>query len=183
MFFLTMDRDVPLGLASLFFSALNLASVSARLIGRHWVISGCFHVASAASGLAGIRMFFLFIAPPGMDDKNVLILTYSAVTVILFTVLFGNGYGATFNSLYALKPIVFGKQNLGRTQSALFGLGLCDNAPGSVLTAVLRSDYDTYQRPFLVAAVARTATLSFSMLHASSLVVILKGSRSCGSRT
>ena len=158
MFFLTIDRDVTLGLASLFFSALNLASFSAKLIGGHLGDQfDRFHVAAAASGLASIGIFFLFIAPPGLDDNNVPILTNSAVALILFTVLFGFGYGATFNSLYALTPIVFGKQNLGRTQSALFGLGLCGNALGSVLTAVLRSAYDTYQRPFLVAAVACTA--------------------------
>ena len=60
-----------------------------------------------------------------------------------------------------MKPIVFGKQNLGRSQSAFFGLGLSGNAPGSALTAVLSADYNIYQRPSLVAAVACTVNFFF----------------------
>ena len=60
----------------------------------HWVISDRFHVAVAPGRLSSIRLFFLFIALPGLDDDNVPILTYSAVAVILFTVLFGFGCDA-----------------------------------------------------------------------------------------
>lgn len=74
--------------------------------------------------------------------------------MILFACVFGFGYGATFNSLYVLVPITFGRQNLGKIQSSLFGLGLAGNAVGSIATGVLRSKYGTYDRPFLVAGVA-----------------------------
>lgn len=60
--------------------------------------------------------------------------------------------GGVFNSLYSLVPLVFGRGNLGATQSSLFGVGLIGNAIGSVLTGVLRSKYGTYQVPFLVSA-------------------------------
>ena len=155
MFFLTLDRGIPLAIASFYFSALNLASFSAKLVGGHLGDRfDRFHVASAASGLAAIGIIFLFLNAHGVDDNYVPYLTHSHVAMVLFTVLFGFGYGATFNSLYALTPIVFGRKNLGRTQSALFGLGLGGNAVGSVLTGVLKERYGTYQTSFLVAAVA-----------------------------
>lgn len=158
MFFLTIDRGMSLGLASLFFSALNFAAFSAKLVGGHLGDRfDRFHVASASSGLAAVGIIFLFLGSNGLDQNNIPYLTSSSFAMLMFTVLFGFGYGATFNCLYALTPIVFGKQNLGRTQSTLFGLGLAGNAVGSVLTGVLRSRYGTYQRPFLVAAMACTS--------------------------
>lgn len=159
MFFLTIDRGVSLGVASLLFSTLNGSAFVAKLVGGHLGDRfDRFHVASAASGLAAVGIFFLFIGETtGLDEQNIPRLTASPVAMVIFAVVFGFGYGATFNCLYALTPIVFGKQNLGRTQSALFGLGLAGNAVGSVMTGVLRSKYLTYQRPFLVAALACTA--------------------------
>lgn len=155
MFFLTIDRDLSLGIASLFFSALNLSAFTAKLVGGHLGDKfDRFHVASASSGLAAIGIVFLFLWTPGLDSHHIPYLTSSPIAVLMFTVLFGFGYGSTFNCLYALTPIVFGKQNLGRTQSTLFGLGLAGNAVGSVMTGVMRSHYGTYQRPFLVAAMA-----------------------------
>lgn len=158
MFFLTIDREMSLGLASLFFSALNFSAFTAKLVGGHLGDHfDRFYVASGASGLAAFGIVFLFLGTPGLDEHSIPYLTSHPLAVLMFTVLFGFGYGATFNCLYALTPIVFGKLNLGRTQSTLFGLGLAGNAVGSVLTGVLRSSYDTYQRPFLIAAVACTA--------------------------
>eukprot|EP00177_Eucheuma_denticulatum_P001547 GFKZ01002775.1.p1 GENE.GFKZ01002775.1~~GFKZ01002775.1.p1 ORF type:complete len:734 (-),score=51.91 GFKZ01002775.1:1973-3976(-) len=158
MFFLTIDRGMSLAVASLFFSALNFSAFSAKLVGGHLGDRfDRFHVASASSGLAAVGIIFLFLGSSGLDQNNIPYLTSSSFAMLMFTVLFGFGYGATFNCLYALTPIVFGKQNLGRTQSTLFGLGLAGNAVGSVLTGVLRSRYGTYQRPFLVAAMACTS--------------------------
>lgn len=155
MFFLTIDRGMTLGMASLFFSLLNLSSFSAKVIGGHLGDRfDRFYVASAASGLAALGIVFLFLGSQGLDEDHIPYLTQSSIAMLLFTMLFGFGYGATFNCLYALVPIVFGRRDLGRTQSTLFGLGLAGNAVGSVLTGVLRSEYGTYQRPFLVAAVA-----------------------------
>lgn len=158
MFFLTIDRGMSLGLASLFFSALNFSAFTAKLVGGHLGDHfDRFYVASGASALTAFGIMFLFLGTPGLDEHNIPYLTSHSLAVLMFAVLFGFGYGATFNCLYALTPIVFGKQNLGRTQSTLFGLGLAGNAIGSVLTGVLRSHYDTYQRPFLIAAMACTA--------------------------
>lgn len=155
MFLLTLDNGMSLSVASLFFSILNLSSFSAKLVGGHLGDRfDRFHVASASSGLAAVGILFLFMSPPSLGDDNIPHLTSSPLAFLLFTILFGFGYGATFNSLYALTPIVFGKRNLGRTQSALFGLGLTGNAVGSVLTGVLRSRYGSYERAFLVSAVA-----------------------------
>ncbi|CDF34129.1 unnamed protein product [Chondrus crispus] len=155
MFFLTIDRGMSLGVASLFFSALNLAAFTAKLVGGHLGDHfDRFHVASASSGIAAVGTMFLFLDTPGLDEDKVPSLTTHPVAMLTFTVLFGFGYGATFNCLYALTPIVFGKQNLGQTQSTLFGLGLAGNAVGSVLTGVLRSKYGSYERPFLIAGVA-----------------------------
>lgn len=158
LFFLTIDRGMTLSAASLYFSALNFASFTAKLVGGHLGDKfDRFHVASLSSGLASVGIYVLFIAPPFMGPHGFLQLTHSPTAVLCFILLFGFGYGATFNSLYALTPIVFGKENLGRTQSTLFGLGLIGNAIGSVITGVLRAKYDTYDLPFLVAAVLCTA--------------------------
>ncbi|PXF41527.1 hypothetical protein BWQ96_08730 [Gracilariopsis chorda] len=155
MFYLTIDTHMSLAFASLFFSALNFASFSAKLLGGHLGDHfDRFHVASLSSALAAIGITFLFNFGAGLDQNYMPHLTESPFAILLFALLFGFGYGATFNSLYALTPILFGKHNLGRTQSALFGLGLCGNAVGSVLTGVLRSKYGSYQVPFFVTALA-----------------------------
>lgn len=157
MFFLSIDRGMTLSLASLYFSALNMASFTAKLIGGHIGDRpgfDRFHVASATSAVAGVGVILLFLDTAGVDEQYIPYLTTSPIAVLLSVVLFGFGYGATFNALYALVPIVFGRKNLGRTQSSLFGLGLAGNAVGSVLTGVMRSYYGTYQRAFLIVAVA-----------------------------
>lgn len=155
MFFLTIDKKLSLGFASIFFSSLNLAAFSAKLIGGHLGDRfDRFFVASAASAISSIGIGFLFIGSSGFDEDYIPTLTTYSFPILVFSVLYGFGYGACFNSLYALVPIVFGKKDLGRTQSALFGIGLAGNAVGSVLTSVLRSKFGSYQRPFLVALVA-----------------------------
>ncbi|CAN8076429.1 unnamed protein product [Agarophyton chilense] len=160
MFYLTIDRFLSLSFASLFFSALNLASFTAKLVGGHLGDRfDRFHVAAVASALAAIGITFLFNLGAGLDHNYLPKLSESVFPVLIFAILFGFGYGATFNSLYALTPLVFGKQNLGRTQSTFFGLGLCGNAVGSVLTGVLRSKHGTYQLPFFLAALV--CTLNF----------------------
>eukprot|EP00178_Gracilaria_changii_P010080 TRINITY_DN2939_c0_g1_i1.p1 TRINITY_DN2939_c0_g1~~TRINITY_DN2939_c0_g1_i1.p1 ORF type:complete len:668 (-),score=114.28 TRINITY_DN2939_c0_g1_i1:5470-7473(-) len=164
MFYLTIDGSLSLSFASLFFSALNLASFSAKLVGGHLGDHfDRFHVAAVSSAIAAIGITFLFNFGAGLDDNYLPHLSGSALPVLIFAILFGFGYGATFNSLYALTPIVFGKQNLGRTQSTLFGLGLCGNAVGSVLTGVLRSKYGTYQLPFFITALV--CTLNFFVFN------------------
>lgn len=155
MFYLHTDCRIPLATAALYFSALNFASFSAKLIGGHLGDRfDRFHVAAAASGLAGVGICVLFITPLSLDAHYLPHLTSSQVTIAVFVIIFGFGYGCIFNCLYALVPIVFGRKNLGTTQSSLFGLGLAGNAVGSVLTGVLRERYGSYQRPFLIAAVA-----------------------------
>lgn len=164
MFFLTIDRDMSLGIASFYFSALNLSAFFAKLVGGHLGDKfDRFHVASASCGLATIGVVFLFLWTPGVDDHFIPHLTSSPVAVLMFTILFGFGYGATFNCLYALTPIVFGKHSLGRTQSTLFGLGLAGNAVGSVMTGVMRSHYGSYQRPFLIAGM--TCAINFLIFN------------------
>lgn len=147
----TLDRGYSLSLASLLFSCLNLASFCAKLVGGHLGDRfDRFHVGSATSALAGVGTIFLFIGG-GLSDDNIPILTRSPIALVIFSILFGFGYGATFNCLYVLVPLVFGKKNLGRIQSTLFGLGLVGNAAGSIMTGVLRSRFGSYDRPFLVA--------------------------------
>lgn len=176
LFFLTVDRGVPLATASLYFSALNFSSFTAKLAGGHLGDRfDRFHVAAATSGLAGVGILVLFCTGRGLDEHYIPRLTESQLTVLLFIVLFGFGYGATFNSLYALVPIVFGRKNLGTTQSSLFGLGLAANAVGSVLTGVLRARYGSYQRPFLIAAVACVA--NFFTFNITRLTVVGNASR------
>lgn len=155
MFFLTLDRKMSLGVASMFFSTINLSAFSAKVVGGHLGDRfDRFHVASASSGIATIGILFLFIGSDGLDNNHLPRLTNHSAMMVIFALLFGFGYGATFNCLYALTSIVFGKRNLGRTQSTLFGLGLAGNAVGSVVTAVLRAQYGSYQRSFLVALMA-----------------------------
>lgn len=158
MFFLILDCGMTTAHASLYFSVLNLSALTAKLGGGYMGDRvDRFRVASVSCGLAAVGVLFLFINSFGLDENNIPRLTEQPLAVLMFTVVFGFGYGATFNCLYALIPIVFGKRNLGRTQSALFGLGLAGNAVGSVITAVLRSRYKTYQRPFLASFVACAA--------------------------
>lgn len=105
-------------------------------------------------------------------------LTNHSTTKVIFAILIGFGYGETFNCLYALTPIVFGKRNLRRTKSALFGLGLAVNAVGSVGMAVLRSQYGSHQREFLVALIACGA--NFFVFNANRMTI--DGTRTRGKR-
>lgn len=151
LFFLTIDKGMKTGTASLFFSSINLSAFSAKLAGGY--LGDRFNrlkVAALASGIAALGIALLFIASPGLDSAYVPMLTSHTFPIFLFTVLYGFGYGATFNALYALGPILFGKKNLGRTQSTLFGIGLVGNAVGSVVTSILRSKYSSYQHAFLL---------------------------------
>lgn len=155
IFYLTLDRNMSLAHASLFFSILNFSAFTSKIVGGHLGDHfDRFHVASVASGLTAFGISCLFMISGGLDGQNLPRLAEHPSAVGLFAVIFGFGYGATFNCLYSFTPIVFGRRNLGRTQSLLFGLALVGNAIGSVLTGVLRSWYGTYQRPFLVAFVA-----------------------------
>lgn len=169
LFFLHNDCSMPLATASLYFSLLNLSSFIAKLLGGHLGDRyDRFHFAQAMSGLAAVAILVLFCTPSGLDASFVPQLTESPTTVLVFVIMFGFGYGGVFNALYSLVPLVFGRKHLGATQSSLFGLGLAGNAVGSVLTAVLRSHYGTYQLPFLIAAGAcLTNFCSFAATRAS----------------
>jgi MFS family permease len=152
LFFLTLDRKFSLSLASLFFSSLNLASFSAKLIGGH--LGDHFDrlmMASVTSTVTVGGCLCLFLGG-GISVNGVPTLTTSPAALVAFSLLFGFGYGSSFNSLYVLIPSIFGRKNLGRIQSAMFGLGLLGNALGSIATGVLRSKYGTYDRPFLIAS-------------------------------
>jgi MFS family permease len=158
LFHLTLDRGWNLSLASLFFSAMNFASFSAKLIGGHVGDSfDRFHVGSVMSGVTSAGVLCMFIGGGIVD--GIPRLTHSPVMVGIFSVVFGFGYGATFNALYCLVPLVFGPNNLGRIQSSLFGLGLIGNAAGSIITGVLRSKHGSYDRGFLIAGAACVANL------------------------
>jgi MFS family permease len=149
----TLDRGFSLSFASIFFSMLNFSAFVAKLIGGHLGDRyDRFRVAMATSGLTGLGVSLLFWGG-SLNDRNVPRLTSSPLALVAFAVTFGFGYGATFNCLYALVPIIFGLKNLGRTQSSLFGIGLIGNALGSIATGVLRSRYGTYDRAFLVAGI------------------------------
>lgn len=151
LFFLTLDRGMKTTHASLLFSCINLSAFSAKLVGGY--LGDRFNrlkVAALASGLAALGISFLFIGSNGLDELYFPLLTHHTFSVFLFTILYGFGYGATFNSLYALGPILFGKNNIARTQSTLFGIGLIGNAIGSVITSVLRSKLHSYRHAFLL---------------------------------
>eukprot|EP00171_Calliarthron_tuberculosum_P010042 IDg10042t1 len=169
LFYLHNDCGMELARASLYFSLLNLSSFIAKLLGGHLGDRyDRFHVAQAMSGLAAVAILVLFFTPLGPDAAFVPQLTENPATVFAFVVMFGFGYGGVFNALYSLVPLVFGRANLGATQSSLFGLGLAGNALGAVLTGILRERYGTYQRPFLVAAAACLANfVSFGATRAS----------------
>jgi MFS family permease len=188
LFYLTIDRGWSLALASLFFSAMNLASFSAKLIGGHAgdkvgdrapfpgappaLRSALLTAASSALPCAQYDRFLVGSVMSAVASAGVLCLfldggivdgiprlTHNPVLFAGFSVLYGFGYGATFNCLYCLVPLVFGRKNLGRIQSSLFGLGLVGNAAGSILCGVLRSRYGAYDRGFLIAGAACLANL------------------------
>jgi hypothetical protein len=149
----TLDRGFSLSFASLFFSILNLSAFTAKLVGGHLGDRfDRFRVAMATSALTGFGVLLLFWGGR-LNERSVPRLTSSPLALVAFSIIFGFGYGATFNCLYALVPIIFGLNNLGRTQSSLFGLGLIGNALGSIATGVLRSRYGSYDRAFLVAGI------------------------------
>lgn len=151
MFYLTLDLGMSLASASVYFSSINLAAFCAKIVGGHLGDRyDRFYVAAAASAICAIAIAFLFVGGPGLDENFFPLLTPYPFSIMVFSILYGFGYGASFNSLYALVPIVFGKKNLGRTQSSFFGIGLAGNAAGSVLTSIIRSKYGSYQRAFLV---------------------------------
>ncbi|OSX76463.1 hypothetical protein BU14_0190s0020 [Porphyra umbilicalis] len=179
LFFLTIDRGMPLSVASLYFSALNGCAFLAKLAGGHLGDRfNRFRIAGGASLLTAIGVSLLFAsgswAPVGAGDGvdgggdalegvRLPTLTASPWVVLAFTIVFGLGYGATFNCLYSLGPVVFGRRDLGRVQSALFGCGLLGNATGAVVSGALRTAYSTYDLPFLLAATACAANvLTFS---------------------
>lgn len=155
MFFLTIDRKFSTTSASFVLSSLNISAFFAKLIGGYIGDRfDRFYVGSIASAIAAVGTIFLFVDVPSVYQQVIPALTTSSFAFSLFTVLYGFGYGATFNCLYALVPIVFGKKNLGRTQSTLFGIGLLGNASGAVLTSMLRAKFGTYQIPFLSAVLS-----------------------------
>lgn len=155
MFFLTIDRGMSLSMASVFFSALNLSAFGAKIVGGHLGDRfDRFHVATVASVICAAGIGFLFVGGAGFDENFIPQLSNYYFSFLAFSVLYGFGYGASFNSLYALVPIVFGRKNLGRIQSSFFGAGLCGNAVGSVLTSILRSRFESYQLAFLVAFIS-----------------------------
>lgn len=152
LFFLTMDRGMTISEASYFFSSINLCAFLAKIVGGYLGDRfGRLRIACLAGMMATIGIACLFMASHGLDSSFMPLLTDYTSPIILFTILYGCGYGAIFNALYSLAPIVFGKKNLGRTQSSLFGFGLIGNAIGSVLTSILGSYYKSFQRPFLLA--------------------------------
>lgn len=155
MFFLTVDRNMSLSMASVFFSTLNLSAFAAKIVGGHLGDRfDRFHVATAASVICAAGIGFLFVGGAGFDEHFIPQLSNYYFSFLVFSMLYGFGYGASFNSLYALVPIVFGRKNLGRIQSMFFGAGLCGNAVGSVLTSILRSRFESYQLAFLVAFIS-----------------------------
>lgn len=160
LFFLTVDRHFSLSAASLFFSILNISAFSAKIIGgsfgNHF---DRFYVGSASSMIACVGVGFLFVGGLGFDKNNIPLLTESTTSLLLFSILYGVGYGATFNCLYSLVPTVFGRKNLGRTQSALFGIGLAGNAFSAVFTSFLRERFNSYQIPFLISLVTCIANV------------------------
>lgn len=175
LFFLTIDRGMPLSVASLYFSSLNGCAFLAKLAGGHLGDRfNRFRIAAGASLLTAIGVSLLFAsgswatAAAGgealwLGPLRLPALTASPWVVLAFTVVFGLGYGATFNCLYSLGPVVFGRRDLGRLQSALFGCGLLGNATGAVVTGALRTSTSTYDLPFLLAATAcATNVVAFS---------------------
>lgn len=174
LFHLTLDRGWSLSLASLFFSAMNLASFSAKLIGGHVGDSyDRFYVGSIMSGVTSVGVLCLFIGGGVVDA--IPRITHSPIMVAIFSIVFGFGYGATFNALYCLVPLVFGNASLGRIQSSLFGLGLVGNAAGSILTGILRSRYGSYDRGFLIAGAACFANLCVFNITRTTLGGTMKG--------
>ncbi|GAB0492654.1 hypothetical protein MMPV_003922 [Pyropia vietnamensis] len=171
LFFLTIDRSMPLSVASLYFSSLNGCAFLAKLAGGHLGDRfNRFRIAAGASLLTAIGVSLLFASsswatgPAGeealwLGPLRLPVLTTSPWVVLAFTIVFGLGYGATFNCLYSLGPVVFGRRDLGRVQSALFGCGLLGNATGAVVTGALRTSTSTYDLPFLLAAAACTANV------------------------
>lgn len=166
LFFLTIDRGMPLSVASLYFSSLNGCAFLAKLAGGHLGDRfNRFRIAAGASLLTAIGVSLLFASgswatgPAGeealwLGPLRLPALTASPWVVLAFTIVFGLGYGATFNCLYSLGPVVFGRRDLGRVQSALFGCGLLGNATGAVVTGTLRTSTSSYDLPFLLAATA-----------------------------
>lgn len=153
LFFLHTDVGVPLATASLYFSVLNLCSFIAKIAGGHLGDRyDRFRVAQVMSALAAVAVLVLFCTTHCLDTTRLPQLTVCPTTILAFSMLFGFGYGGVFNSLYSLVPLVFGRTNLGATQSSLFGFGLAANALGSVLTGVLRERTGSYQIPFLLSA-------------------------------
>lgn len=101
MFYLHNDVGIALATASLYFSALNLASFSAKLAGG--VLGDRydrFHVASAMSGLAAVAIMTLFCTEKGLDADYLPHLTTNQGTIAFFALLFG--FGCTYLLLVRL---------------------------------------------------------------------------------
>lgn len=126
LFYLTADCELDLSVATLFLSSLNCAAFVAKLVGGHLGDRyNRMNVASVSCVVTALGIGFLFLPQRfGLFRIGIPSLTTSPIHIFVFTVIFGFGYGATFNSLYALVPIVFGRSHLGQIQSALFGIGL-----------------------------------------------------------
>mmetsp|Transcript_39 Transcript_39/g.116 ORF Transcript_39/g.116 Transcript_39/m.116 type:complete len:576 (-) Transcript_39:2263-3990(-) len=152
LYYLHIDRHVALPSASLFFATLNFAAFCAKLVAGYLGDRfDRFRTAVMLSTLTTMGIAMLF-CPPAFPK-----LTKNLFAIWAFAVLFGFGYGSTFNALYSTVPLVFGKQALGRVQSMLFAIGLLGNALGSFSTGLLRTALETYHLPFGV-------SLSFSIV-------------------
>jgi len=93
---------------------------------------------------------FLFLNPISRHNHDATLQGMLA----LFAMGYGFGYGATFNALYSMPSRIFDLSGLGRTQSALFGMGLVGNALGSAVGGTLRSKLGSYTMTFSLCVVA-----------------------------
>jgi len=163
MLYLAVDCNVTLSYASLFFVTLNLSAFCSKLIAGVITefVSNRFILAISSNAIAsaGILCLFLPLSSrlpfiPQLSSYGIPQLPHHELSIIVFCIVFGLGYGACFNCLYSIPTQLYAKSNnLGKLTSLLFGIGLLGNACGAVFTSTLRAHLGSYSIPFLVSLV------------------------------
>mmetsp|Transcript_11477 Transcript_11477/g.47766 ORF Transcript_11477/g.47766 Transcript_11477/m.47766 type:complete len:509 (+) Transcript_11477:318-1844(+) len=165
LYFLHTDQGLEISTASLFLSALNFGAFAAKLVGGYLGdIFDRFNMAVILSLFTTAGILMLYISSPVPSLSN------NFIFLFCFSVLFGIGYGSTFNALYSIAPVAFGKAGLGRIQSSLFAVGLTGNAIGSVFTGILRTQTGDYRLAFTVALLLSVFTAAVLLMISCSKI-------------
>jgi MFS family permease len=148
--FIKQDLGFTQELASFCFSLIFISSVTGNFmfsaasdrLGRHRIIA----FTSLLLFLGSLLLLDLSATDRGLSPE----LTRNPVRLMVFSALFGLGYGGTFTILQAMISDTFGPKELGRIIGALTFMGTAGGFAGISSSAFLRTWTGSYLTPFMI---------------------------------